>query len=121
MNRTDLYINLLEIFGIQKNAMVESQIKRLSASGFSNQQIFNAVWYFVKKKGVKTEDFKTYGIGLILASGNMEESIAYFDKLSRTRERARLMAEQNKQAKQEIIITKRQNRKIIREEFDWNE
>ena len=105
------------------SSMVESQVSRLISQGFTYQQIFNAIWYFetIKDKPISSEIDK-YGIGLLSSvPKNMEEALNYFKRLAKTRERAFISAEKSKKSKKEEVIIERQKRKIIREEFNWDE
>lgn len=120
MNEKAFYQAYEQIIGKKASNMVESQVNRMRFE-YSYQEIFNAIWYFYKYKGVAISSIEIYGIGLVRDARNMEEALGYFRQLAATRERAAASARKSKQQEKRIIKVKRQKQKVYREEYDWDE
>lgn len=110
------YKNFRSLFQIEPTPLVEAQINQLLTVGYSYTDINNALWYVFKKLELKS-DIETYG--LYYLKQHIEESVLFFEALEAKRQENMQRvkdAEPNPQVK-----VKRQERKVLEKEYDWND
>lgn len=113
-----LYKNFRSLFQIDPPPIVEAHIAQLLNQNYSYEDINNALWFVFVKLKLQT-DVKVYGIFYV--KQHIEEAILYFKAQKMRQEENIAKLKSSSETPRERIKIKRQERRTIEREYDWDD